>query len=1262
MSRRLLPIALVAALTGLSAYAQELKIKTYTQSQTGEDLLPYGLPVPQPINSLTPVDGFRSYASIEARLQGLALSSSDLSAHDVGRTHAGRPVWAYVVSDEDGNDVEGRPEAAFFIRASTHAREWGTPEVSTGTIERLIDTAGDQSWTRYLLDNTRLVIIPVQNIDGVLQTQRYPTQGIVGQDPTVPATWPRDGRMRRKNMRGVDEVLTTFNDHLGGIDLNRNSPPFWATSNQSTSNPAGLTYHGTGVHSEPENQAMVEAAKLGPETRYRLGIDVHTFSRVFFSSNTGRERLNAIQSRLISNLISNHAEVAGKFYTDVPDPPNRGIGAAAEYFAYQWLVPAWTLELEPLNDAREYGGTAVTHGGFILPASQARRVRDGWAETHAVAFYMMAGPPHLARVRFFDAQTDELVSEQRWQYDPQTARRNLVSTVQRGLQPGARYRAELSFSKPMRRRDASGAIRVVTGLFIPNPAVALLRDGQRTPLSTSSGAWVNDPARVLRYRDDTFAFEFDAPNDLANYQIEVDARDMTNLSLDSDPSTPADWAQGAWSEYEDAAGNDGDVGGADATAQIAIETAGVLPVELIAGTQVVGEGDFAALTMRRASPGPERIVVVRRGRSDFPPTEVARWEPGEAGDKTVYISGSESIFPENLDPSGDREFVENWSVSSDSFSAGTLSYSYRILDNDSDDEGVYRLRGDRLGTGILSDLYRSTRPAHLVLESGSYEMEMDPTIEPALVVHSTLHISGNGASIDLVGTRSNLPGIDVGSDGRLSLDRLTLRDRDSEASHQQPLLRNAGELNVRRSTLRSTTDADITSLIENSGAFVMDRSLLNEVVAPYQLVRVLDGQVRVNATTVSGNRYLGFVGQLAGAVSLNALSIVNNQSVFTQIEVGSVEVAPQAGHALLQGNQAWVCMLQGPCAAPPPPQQNCRNETSSLGFNIENYTGCGFTQATDRNGLDLGDFEFDPQLGGYAPIGAAIDGGATAAQAAATGCGPVDQRGAPRPQTLTAGAEPRCDIGAIELGVNPYRGIWEPTRAGHGVDIQTAGNTLFIAWYTYGDDGQPTAYQAAAPLTGPHWEADLLQPRRDPQSGAISTPKVGRVSLDFASDTEATLGWRFDARGVQGSEALRPSLFAAGEPRFEVTGLWYPPQDSGYGATISRRGEITAIGLYYYDAQGNVRWALGTANAADAAEYQMFSYTGFCPDCDASQMPVSSSPAGTLLAHFHTPERARLDMQLTYPGAAGGQWNKQQARFVPLNDLVDNRYPLGTIQ
>ena len=52
-----------------------------------------------------------------------------------------------------------------------------------------------------------------------------PRLNYLGSDPDVPATWPRDGRMRRKNMLGVDEELGTTDDHLRGVDLNRNNAP-----------------------------------------------------------------------------------------------------------------------------------------------------------------------------------------------------------------------------------------------------------------------------------------------------------------------------------------------------------------------------------------------------------------------------------------------------------------------------------------------------------------------------------------------------------------------------------------------------------------------------------------------------------------------------------------------------------------------------------------------------------------------------------------------------------------------------------------------------------------------------------------------------------------------------------------------------------------------------------------------------------------------------------------------------------------------------
>jgi hypothetical protein len=1244
MSRRLLAFALAACIPAASAQT----VFTYTQSQTGPNLLTYGLPVPQPIDSVTPVDGFRSYASLDARLQSLALESSDLSAHDVGRTIAGRTVWAYVASDEDGTDVEGRAEAAFFINASTHAREWGTPEISTGTIERLMAGATDRAMVRYVLDNTRLVIIPVHNIDGFLQTQRYPTQVVVGQDPTA-SSWPRDGRMRRKNMRGADENLLTFGDHLNGIDLNRNHPPFWATfvgNGGSSANPNSLVFHGTAPHSEPENVALRAAAQLGPTTRYRLGIDVHSFSRVFFSSNTARTRLNGIQASLIERLRSHHIAVAGKNYNNVPDPPNQGIGTAAEYFAYEWLVPAWTLEIEPLESPVEYGGFNVNHGGFILPASQARRVREGWAESHLVAFYMMAGPPHLQRVRIYDAQNNALVRETRWQYDAASGRRQRVTALDGALQRNARYRVELAFSKPMRHRHPSGGLIGLPGAeTLPlGASVALLNGSTRTPLDTLAGTWLTDEARVLRYRDDTFAFEFTAPDAIADLQLEVDVTDMVGHRLDSDPSTPVDWEAGAWSEWEDNTGADGDFGGADRSTVVKVGQTNVL--ELIAQGStgsVVGEGDSLTYRFRRIETGPERVdlvLVPPNGDLSPAPVTVASWAPGEGGERTVTIG-----LPDDLVARADSTLAVWLDVAVGQTVPQTFRLAPTHLDNDAADLGVVRVRTSNGLVERWNELRTGPVARQAVLDGSlSYGLPILPLVSPdggQYSIDSTLGISGNGATLSVGSERVFRSALDVSAGGRATVDNVEWFIHPPAQTPQGPVLTNAGVLTLSRSKVTGSGDLR-TAFARSSGTLRIERSQLDSLQL-HDMLHITGGQADIVASTFSRNQGTSLGYSPGASPRFGFVTAIDNGLDFLTF-TWEQNPGPAFHHTLLQDNVVSRALS-------PPVLENCSGPASQADNSIENYSRCAFADAASRSNLDLGDFAYDAQLGGYRPIGVAIDGGAASG---VSECRGVDQRGAPRPQTLVAGAVPRCDIGAIELGVNPYRGIWQPARSGHGVELHTSGNQLLLVWYTYGDDGQPTSYQAAAPLTGRHWEADLLLPRRNPQTGVVTAPRVGRVSIDFAADDDATLGWRFDARGTDGSERIRPAVFAAGAPRFEVSGVWYPPAESGYGATVSRRGEVTAVVLYYYDAAGNIRWVLGSSNGADALSIPMSSFTGFCPDCNAATMPVQFQPAGNVVVHFQTPTRARLDTSITYPGAAGGSWNRQRAALVPLNDPVDN--------
>ena len=77
------------------------------------------------------------------------------------------------------------------------------------------------------------------------------------------AAFHRDGRMRRKNMLGADEDMYTQDDHLQGVDLNRNNDPFWASNpNRSSDDSRSIVHHGSSPASEPEIQALDAAMSL----------------------------------------------------------------------------------------------------------------------------------------------------------------------------------------------------------------------------------------------------------------------------------------------------------------------------------------------------------------------------------------------------------------------------------------------------------------------------------------------------------------------------------------------------------------------------------------------------------------------------------------------------------------------------------------------------------------------------------------------------------------------------------------------------------------------------------------------------------------------------------------------------------------------------------------------------------------------------------------------------------------------------------------
>jgi hypothetical protein len=99
-------------------------ILTYTETDNTGNNIALGYPVPIPVDSLTPVDGFRAYQSLFERHQALLTLHNEVDGEVVGRTVADREIWAYRVGDDDSTTSDGFAEAAVLVNGGIHAREW----------------------------------------------------------------------------------------------------------------------------------------------------------------------------------------------------------------------------------------------------------------------------------------------------------------------------------------------------------------------------------------------------------------------------------------------------------------------------------------------------------------------------------------------------------------------------------------------------------------------------------------------------------------------------------------------------------------------------------------------------------------------------------------------------------------------------------------------------------------------------------------------------------------------------------------------------------------------------------------------------------------------------------------------------------------------------------------------------------------------------------------------------------------------------------
>ncbi|MDJ0653792.1 MAG: WD40 repeat domain-containing protein [Xanthomonadales bacterium] len=230
--------------------------------------------------------------------------------------------------------------------------------------------------------------------------------------------------------------------------------------------------------------------------------------------------------------------------------------------------------------------------------------------------------------------------------------------------------------------------------------------------------------------------------------------------------------------------------------------------------------------------------------------------------------------------------------------------------------------------------------------------------------------------------------------------------------------------------------------------------------------------------------------------------------------------------------------------------------------------------------------------------------------------------------------------------LTPTPGLWfNPSRSGHGFDLQRQGDFLFITWYTYNDDGSPTWYQAAAPFGPPEFSADLNRFRWNPDTGFVDIETVGTATLSFSDASHAVFSWQIGDR--PGSEPFELLVASDDITLRNYTGTWYDPDEPGWGLTLYTQGNVRVGVMYFYDSDNEPRWVLGQSDNSVSGGMDMLSFSGFCPDCDLVQ--TGSADGGSVDLNFSSLRNAALESAVSYPGVANSSW----LRTVDIEALSD---------
>jgi hypothetical protein len=213
------------------------------------------------------------------------------------KTLEGRPVFgieiaAHVKSVKDGRSI-------FYMDGVHHAREWPASEYTMIYAYHLVQKFGKSRAITRLLRRTRVILVPIVNVDGFDYSREAPTSiNQTTRDRTSPigAGNGFEGYWR-KNRRSLTGATAPngVNPDAYGVDPNRNYSYLWGDSNGGSSGmQLDQTYRGAAPFSEPESKNVRDIILSRPVTGI---ITNHTYQGSVLRTGGGKAPEDKLLSR-----------------------------------------------------------------------------------------------------------------------------------------------------------------------------------------------------------------------------------------------------------------------------------------------------------------------------------------------------------------------------------------------------------------------------------------------------------------------------------------------------------------------------------------------------------------------------------------------------------------------------------------------------------------------------------------------------------------------------------------------------------------------------------------------------------------------------------------------------------------------------------------------------------------------------------------------------------------------------------------------------